>query len=70
MRRFVGHYAGDGEMVDWTKVRRVNHGMTEEEKDEVIKKLNEYVNQYSSSESVYYNEDEDGWDYRPEEDQE
>ena len=57
-------------MVDWTKVRRVNHGMTEEEKDEVIKKLNEYVNQYSSSESVYYNEDEDGWDYRPEEDQE
>ena len=57
-------------MVDWTKVRRVNHGMTEEEKDEVIKRLNEYVNQYSSSESVYYNEDEDGWDYRPEEDQE
>lgn len=68
MRRFAGHYAGDGEMVDWNKVRRVTHGMTEEEQEEVLNKLNEYIRQYSSSETVFFNDDDEGWDYRSEED--
>ncbi len=55
-------------MVDWNKVRRVSHGMTEEEKEEVLNRLNEYIRQYSSSETVYFNDDDDGWDYRSEED--
>jgi hypothetical protein len=68
LRRFGGHYGGIGEMVDWNKVRRVSHGMTEEEQEEVLNQLNEYIRQYSSSETVYFNDDDEGWDYRSEED--
>ena len=55
-------------MVDWNKGRRVTHGMTEEEQEEVLNKLNEYIRQYSSSETVFFNDDDEGWDYRSEED--
>jgi hypothetical protein len=68
LRRFAGHYGGSGEMVDWNKVRRVSHGMTEEEQEEILNRLNEYIRQYSSSETVFFNDDDEGWDYRSEED--
>jgi|TARA_R100001086_G_scaffold135604_1_gene70637 hypothetical protein len=68
--RSGAHYGGSGTLVDWNKVRRVSHGMTEEEKEEVLNRLNEYIRQYSSSETVYFNDDDEGWDYRPEEDSE
>ena len=55
-------------MVDWNKVRRVSHGMTEEEQEEILNRLNEYIRQYSSSETVFFNDDDEGWDYRSEED--
>jgi len=53
--------------IDWSKVRRTDHGMTEEEKEGLLDRLNEYIQNHRSVETIVA-ADEEGWDYRPEED--
>ena len=50
-------------MVDWNKVRRTDQGLTEDEKEEVLNKLNMFIEQYRTTESVYVPNEDDGWDF-------
>jgi len=52
--------------IDWNRVRRTNAPLSEEEMKEIVERLNKYVEQHRSIDEKYYEED-DGWDYRKEE---
>ena len=53
-------------MVDWKKVRGGAGGLTEDEKEELINRLNKYVEQYRTMESIYVQDEDEGWGYWPE----
>ena len=45
--------------VDWNRVRRVESNLAEEEKEEVLERLNKLVEQYRSLNADYWPEPED-----------
>lgn len=52
--------------IDWKRVRRTNAPLTEEESEEIVERLNKYVERHRSVGEKYF-EDESDWDYRKEE---
>jgi|TARA_Y100000031_G_scaffold144770_1_gene176650 hypothetical protein len=52
--------------IDWKRVRRTNAPLTEEESEEIVERLNKYVERHRSVGEKYF-EDEADWDYRKEE---
>ena len=46
-------------MVDWNKVRRADVEMTEDEKEEVLDRLNKMVEEYRSLNTEYYVDPDD-----------
>lgn len=53
-------------MVDWNRIRRTDSGLSQDEKEELLKRLNEYVNEHRSVDGPVF-ADEPDWDYREEE---
>jgi len=51
---------------DWKRVRRTDAPMNDEEKEEIAKRLNRYVEQHRSLNADSFVEEKD-WDYRKEE---
>jgi len=45
--------------VDWNRVRRTDANLTEEEKEEVLERLNEMVEKYRSLNADYWPDPED-----------
>lgn len=50
---------------DWKRVRRTDAPMNDEEKEEIAKRLNRYVEQHRSLNADSSDEEKD-WDYRKE----
>ena len=48
-----------GVVVDWNKVRRADVEMTEDEKEEVLDRLNKMVEEYRSLNTEYYVDPDD-----------
>jgi len=51
---------------DWNRVRRTNQPLSPDEVEEIVERLNKYVEKHRSVDEKYF-EDESDWNYRKEE---